>query len=48
MHPTEDELKFHCDQCPKKFAKKYMLEFHKGYHIPIHERKYVCEECPNK
>ncbi|XP_067634182.1 transcription factor grauzone-like isoform X2 [Eurosta solidaginis] len=46
-HAPEEECNFHCDQCPKKFARQKQLEFHRNSHVPMEERTFICDQCPN-
>lgn len=47
-HALEEDLIHACDQCPKKFARKNILELHKISHIPKEKWQYFCNVCPNK
>ncbi|XP_017492002.1 PREDICTED: transcription factor grauzone-like isoform X2 [Rhagoletis zephyria] len=46
-HAPEEELNFACDQCPKKFSRKYLLELHRPSHVPKSEHAFVCDQCPS-
>lgn len=46
-HAPEEELNYHCDQCPKRFPCQKKLEIHKNSHVPQNERVFVCDQCPN-
>ncbi|XP_023158554.1 transcription factor grauzone [Ceratitis capitata] len=46
-HTPEEELNFHCDRCPKRFALRKKLEIHKNSHVPMAERTFICNQCPN-
>ncbi|XP_067634180.1 transcription factor grauzone isoform X2 [Eurosta solidaginis] len=46
-HAPDGELQFSCDQCPKKFPRKHLLEQHVGSHVPMEERTFICDQCPN-
>ncbi|XP_067631672.1 transcription factor grauzone-like isoform X2 [Eurosta solidaginis] len=47
VHGTEEDLKFHCIQCPKKFARQKLLNWHLNSHVPMEERTFICDQCPN-
>ncbi|XP_054737642.1 transcription factor grauzone-like [Anastrepha obliqua] len=46
-HAPEEELKFHCDQCPKRFSRQKRLELHRNSHVPKNERTFICDQCPD-
>ncbi|XP_053962180.1 transcription factor grauzone [Anastrepha ludens] len=46
-HAPEEELKFHCDQCPKRFSRQKKLELHRNSHVPKNERTFICDQCPD-
>lgn len=46
-HAPEEELNYHCNQCPKRFPCQKKLEIHKNSHVPQNERIFVCDQCPN-
>ncbi|XP_036331092.1 transcription factor grauzone-like [Rhagoletis pomonella] len=46
-HAPEEEMNFHCDQCPKRFSRQKKLELHRNKHVPMNERTFICDQCPN-
>lgn len=45
-HVPLDERNYHCDECDKKFARKYKLDQHKKLrHAKAEDKKYVCDQC---
>ncbi|XP_036339544.1 transcription factor grauzone-like [Rhagoletis pomonella] len=43
-HPDEEKLLYQCKSCPRKFAKRYILDYHLKYnHQP--ERNHICKTC---
>lgn len=44
-HEPEENLPYACDQCPRRFSRKNLLEHHNAKHIPKTERSYFCEIC---
>ncbi|TMW42587.1 hypothetical protein DOY81_012333 [Sarcophaga bullata] len=47
-HAPEEELLHSCDQCPRKFARRNLLELHKPIHIPKEEWSFFCTKCPTQ
>ncbi|GFO00123.1 Zinc finger protein 93 [Plakobranchus ocellatus] len=43
-HPSDEELKFHCPDCPSKFALFQFLQMHQ-YKEHIAHKKYLCDLC---
>ncbi|XP_037821317.1 transcription factor grauzone-like isoform X2 [Lucilia sericata] len=44
-HEPEENLPFGCDECPRRFSRRKVLERHKAKHIPKAERSHFCEIC---
>lgn len=44
-HESDEAKVFKCDQCPRKYAKQYLLEQHKFIHVPPEERQFICDDC---
>lgn len=47
-HAPEEELLHTCDSCPRKFARRNLLELHKPVHIPKEEWTFFCTKCPTQ
>ncbi|SPP74843.1 transcription factor grauzone [Drosophila guanche] len=45
-HVPDEECDFQCEDCGKRFSRRNLLELHKGSHVPVNERKFICPECP--
>ncbi|XP_075168237.1 transcription factor grauzone-like [Haematobia irritans] len=47
-HAPDEERTYICDLCPKKFARRNLLEMHKPSHIPRDQWQFFCTKCPEK
>ncbi|XP_037902467.1 transcription factor grauzone-like isoform X3 [Hermetia illucens] len=45
FHDPVDIKIFHCDQCPKRYAKQYQLNHHKKTHLEKNRTDFTCDEC---
>ncbi|XP_062700790.1 transcription factor grauzone-like [Aedes albopictus] len=45
VHPTEDQLKFKCDRCPKRFSYEVYLKRHMSRHVALESESAKCEIC---
>ncbi|KAH8291228.1 hypothetical protein KR054_009874 [Drosophila jambulina] len=45
-HVPDEECDFQCEDCGKRFSRRNLLELHKGSHVPVNERKFICPQCP--
>lgn len=45
MHPTEEELKYHCDRCQKPFSREIAYRRHMQDHEDSDHGRIKCEEC---
>nr|XP_013118552.1 unnamed protein product [Stomoxys calcitrans] len=46
-HAPDEERTYVCDLCPKKFARRNLLEMHKPSHIPKDQWQFFCTKCPS-
>uniref|UniRef100_A0A6P4EWR3 LOW QUALITY PROTEIN: transcription factor grauzone-like n=1 Tax=Drosophila rhopaloa TaxID=1041015 RepID=A0A6P4EWR3_DRORH len=45
-HVPDEDCDFQCEDCGKRFSRRNLLELHKGSHVPVNERKFICPHCP--
>ena len=48
VHPKQEKLRHNCPHCGKVFALKFKLDIHLQSHMDHTEKKYCCEQCPDK
>ncbi|KAM7342169.1 transcription factor grauzone-like [Cochliomyia hominivorax] len=47
-HAPEEELLHSCESCPRKFARRNLLEQHRPVHIPKEQWTFLCTKCPTQ
>ncbi|XP_037821305.1 transcription factor grauzone-like isoform X2 [Lucilia sericata] len=47
-HAPEEELLHSCESCPRKFARRNLLELHRPVHIPKEDWNFFCTKCPTQ
>ncbi|XP_055523257.1 transcription factor grauzone-like isoform X2 [Wyeomyia smithii] len=45
MHPTEEDLKYKCDRCPKVFVRELKYKRHMQDHEDCDNQRIKCDEC---
>ena len=48
VHPKKEKLKYSCPHCSKVFSLKFKLDIHLQSHMNHTDKKYSCDECPDK